>query len=78
MQHVQDRQTETGIKDGYTQFWIEDLVARARTLQKEQPHRSTTDIQTELLAWVDQHQADISNAFLTLEGEYSACIQQRG
>lgn len=71
-QNVQDRQTDTGIKDNYTQSWIEHLIARARTMHQEQPQRSMADIQTELLTWVNQNEANIYNPFLTFDGECSA------
>ncbi len=68
-QNIQNQQTENGIKDGYTQYWIDDLVARARTLRRNHPGRTTADIQTELLTWVHENQSDIYNPFLTLDGE---------
>ena len=68
-QNVQNQQTKNGVKDGYTQFWIDDLVACARTLRKNHPGRTTADIQTELLTWVRENQSNIYNPFLTLDGE---------
>ncbi|KAF8953953.1 hypothetical protein BDZ97DRAFT_1766967, partial [Flammula alnicola] len=67
-QNVQNQQTKNGIKDGYTQFWIEHLIDRARTLRKNHPGRTTVDIQTELLTWVHENKSDIYNPFLTLDG----------
>lgn len=69
--HVSNLQTETGVKDSYTQSWIEDLIDRAREL-KAQPNRKSDDaIQAELMEWVKEH-ADIINPFLTLEGIVSS------
>ena len=68
-QNVQNQQTENGVKDAYTQFWIDDLIARARILHKKHPERTPLDIQAELLAWVHEHKSDIYNPFLTLDGE---------
>ncbi|PPQ96652.1 hypothetical protein CVT26_010634, partial [Gymnopilus dilepis] len=65
---VQEEQTRKGIKDAYTQFWIEELIQRARKLRKETPSRSTQDIQTELFDWVSEHTSDIYNPFLSLKG----------
>ena len=45
-QNVQNLQTKNGVKDGYTQFWIDELVARARTLRKNHSGRTVADIQT--------------------------------
>jgi hypothetical protein len=68
-QNVQNQQTKHGVKDGYTQFWIDNLIARARTLRKNHPERTPADIQAELLTWVHQNKKDIYNPFLTLDGE---------
>lgn len=68
-QNVKIEQTKTGIKDAYTQYWIDDLIGRARKLRKDCPERTTTDIQNELLVWVYEHGSDIYNPFLILDGE---------
>lgn len=65
---VQAEQTKTGIKDSYTQYWIDDLVGRARKLRKDHPERTGDEIQNELLSWVHAHEDDIYNPFLTLNG----------
>ena len=70
-QNVQNQQTKYGIKDGYTQFWIDELIACARTLRKNHPEQTAVDIQTELLTWVHENKGDIYNPFLTLDGEHS-------
>lgn len=70
-QNVQNQQTKSGIKDGYTQFWIDDLIARARSLRKDHPERTTIDIQTELLTWVHKNEGNIYNPFLTLDGKHT-------
>ena len=68
-QSVKDLQTKTGVKDAFTQHWIDQLIERARIIQKDQPERSTADIQTELMEWVIKNQKEIYNPFLTMEGE---------
>ena len=67
---MQSQQTKTGIKDAYTQHWIDYLIDRARTLHKEHPGRTTADIQVELLTWVQEHKSEIYNPFLELDGEH--------
>jgi hypothetical protein len=69
-QNVQNQQTKTGIKDSYTQYWIDYLIDRARSLRKQHPGRTTADIQSELLIWVEEHKSDIYNPFLKLDGEH--------
>lgn len=69
-QNVQNQQTKSGIKDSYTQFWIDDLILRARTFRKADPMRTTVDIQSELLGWVNNNRNDIINPFLTLDGAH--------
>jgi hypothetical protein len=67
-QTVKDLQTETGVKDAFTQYWIEQLIDRARAMQKVQPPRSPHDIQAELIAWVDANKSAIYNSFLMMPG----------
>ena len=69
-QNVQNHQTKTGVKDGYTQSWIDSLINRARGLRKEYPERSAVDLQSQLLTWVKEHDTDIYNPFLKLHGEH--------
>ncbi|KAJ7697137.1 hypothetical protein B0H17DRAFT_1130453 [Mycena rosella] len=49
--HVKDSQTETGVKDTYTQFWIDELLTRFKQMKKDQPTRSVQEIQEELIQW---------------------------
>ncbi|KAG5635897.1 hypothetical protein H0H81_009738, partial [Sphagnurus paluster] len=67
-QTVKDLQTETGVKDAFTQYWIEQLIDRARAMQKVQPPRSLHEIQAELIAWVDANKSAIYNSFLMMPG----------
>jgi hypothetical protein len=67
---VKDAQTETGVKDAYTQYWIDYLIGRARDMKKDQPDRSAQDIQTELLKWVNENKAKIYSSFFSLKGRY--------
>jgi hypothetical protein len=76
-QNVQNQQTKHGIKDGYTQSWIDNLIARARTLRKDHPERAPADIQTELLTSVHKNKNDIYNPFLTLDGESITGVDRR-
>ncbi|KAF8801376.1 hypothetical protein BYT27DRAFT_7198307 [Phlegmacium glaucopus] len=67
-QTVENMQTATGVKDTFTQHWIDDLIERARNLRKAHPERSATDIQEELMAWVLKNKDAVYNPFLTLKG----------
>ena len=66
---MEKRQTKAGIKDTYTQFWIDDLIERAHTLKKENRQWTDSEIQKELLQWVEEHESDIYNPYLELDGE---------
>ena len=66
--HVAEMQTATGVKDAYTQYWIEHLIDRARRMKAENRSRSPESIQAELQAWVAEHRDDILNPFLTMKG----------
>ncbi|KDQ20410.1 hypothetical protein BOTBODRAFT_183201 [Botryobasidium botryosum FD-172 SS1] len=65
---VQDQQTATGVKDNYTQYWIEELLKRAQGLRQADPTRSPEDIAKELEAWAEENKEDIYNPFLTMLG----------
>jgi hypothetical protein len=67
-EHVKTKQTATGVKDAYTQFWIDDLISRARKMKSADPSRTTDSIQAELLTWVADHKDEIYNGFLKLDG----------
>ncbi|KAF5379419.1 hypothetical protein D9615_006531 [Tricholomella constricta] len=67
-QTVKDAQTESGVKDAYTQYWIDTLIERARAMQKDNPTISAATIQAELMNWVHGHEDAIYNSFLTLDG----------
>lgn len=66
--HVKLRQRESGVKDAYTQFWIDDLIKRARAKKIEQPELSEDDIQADLMTWVHANTDIIYNPFFTLPG----------
>jgi len=65
---VKDLQTNSGVKDAFTQYWIDELIAKARAMQKLQPSRSPQEIQAELMAWVDANKPAIYNSLLMMPG----------
>ncbi len=69
-QNVQNHQTKTGVKDGYTQYWIDRLINQARELRKEHPEKTAADLQSQLLTWVKENNTEIYNPFLKLHGEH--------
>ncbi|KAJ6614901.1 hypothetical protein B0H10DRAFT_2191282 [Mycena sp. CBHHK59/15] len=67
MSHVKDLQTQTGVKDVYTQYWIDNLISRFKQLKQGEPDRSDEDIQAELVQWTLDNQEKIYSAFLTMK-----------
>lgn len=68
---VNEFQTSTGIKDPYTQFWVDDILARFKALKSDPSRpRDSKEIEKELLEWVAEHEPDIVNGLLTLPGVY--------
>ncbi|KAL0570869.1 hypothetical protein V5O48_011094 [Marasmius crinis-equi] len=65
---VEERQTESGIKDPFTQHWVEDLLERFRLMHAHDRGREKKEITTELEGWVREHEDDIITGFLTLKG----------
>jgi hypothetical protein len=64
--NVTKEQTKTGVKDAYTQFWIEQIFSQARELKNQ--HMSPTQIQDKLSRWVEERMATIKNEIFTMKG----------
>lgn len=56
-QDVKDLQTNSGVKDTYTQYWIDELILTSQNMQVLSPSQSVQDIQAELMAWVYSNKA---------------------
>ncbi|KAJ7736044.1 hypothetical protein DFH07DRAFT_870713 [Mycena maculata] len=67
-QAVKDIRTNTGVKDSYTTYWIEDLLRRSRELRKGDPNLDSADIVKELMDWVTENESKIYNPFLSMKG----------
>jgi hypothetical protein len=65
---VKASQTETGVKDTYTQFWIDGLITRFQQMKKEEPDRSIEEIQEELIQWTVDNRDKLYSPFLTMKG----------
>ncbi|KAJ7637552.1 hypothetical protein DFH06DRAFT_1302543 [Mycena polygramma] len=65
---VEARQTDSGVKDAYTNHWINDLIRRSRELKKGDPNLDSADIVKELTEWVKANESTIYNPFLSLKG----------
>jgi hypothetical protein len=68
VQPVKDLQTETGVKDAYTQFYIEELLSRFKEMKKN-PNLTVEEITSELTQWTADNQEKIYSPFLTTKGE---------
>ena len=68
---ISDTQTATGIKDAYTQHWIDDLLSRHKAMHLADPKQSTKDIELELIQWTEENINEIYSGFLTLDGMFS-------
>ncbi|KAJ7111881.1 hypothetical protein C8R44DRAFT_632476 [Mycena epipterygia] len=65
---VKARQTDTGVKDAYTNYWIKDLLRRSHELKKGDPNLDSADIVKELMDWVKENESKIYNPFLSMKG----------
>lgn len=63
---VLKEQSMTGIKDGYTQYWINQLLERAQKMKSEGV--DVAEIEQELGCWVDENTSLITNKIFTLKG----------
>jgi hypothetical protein len=59
---VQELQTETGVKDVYTQYWIEVILARAVEMRQED-----AIIKSKLLQWARASEEKLYSPFLTMK-----------
>ncbi|KAJ7762229.1 hypothetical protein B0H16DRAFT_1455842 [Mycena metata] len=65
---VKDSQTETGVKDAYTQYFIDQLISRFKEMRKDEPDRDVKEITTELIQWTVDNRDQIYSPFLKLKG----------
>ncbi|KAJ7036123.1 hypothetical protein C8F04DRAFT_1339635 [Mycena alexandri] len=65
---IKETQTATGVKDAYTQHWINYLLDQFSIKKTETLTRSNTEIQEELVQWTLDNEAKIYSGFLTLKG----------
>ncbi|KAF7372530.1 hypothetical protein MVEN_00115200 [Mycena venus] len=65
---VKDLQTETGVKDAYMQFCIDELLSRFKDMKKD-PNFTVEEITSELTQWTTDNQEKIYSPFLTTKGE---------
>lgn len=56
----------TGVKDGYTQYWIDQLLERAQKMKNDGV--DATGIEQGLSDWVDDNKSLIMNKIFTLKG----------
>ncbi|KAJ7663620.1 hypothetical protein B0H17DRAFT_1162844 [Mycena rosella] len=60
--------TETGVKDMYTQFWIEQLISRFKEMKRDEPNCPVEEIRAELVQWSVENRDKIYGPFLTMKG----------
>ncbi|KAJ7768675.1 hypothetical protein DFH07DRAFT_769222 [Mycena maculata] len=65
---VQELQTQTGIKDVYTQYWIEQILSRAAEMCRQDPDASEAAIKSELIQWTRDNEEKLYSPFLMLKG----------
>ncbi|KIK52226.1 hypothetical protein GYMLUDRAFT_77906 [Collybiopsis luxurians FD-317 M1] len=67
--HIQKMQTNSGIKDAYTQYWIDKLLEMYKSKVFQQPNQPKSEIVQELKVFMDAIDQDkIYSGFLTLDG----------
>jgi hypothetical protein len=66
---VQAKQKETGVKDSYTQSWIDHLIDLSRERQKNGKGKQL--VESELMRWVNDHSSAVYNPFLTLKCKWA-------
>ncbi|KAJ6584218.1 hypothetical protein B0H10DRAFT_2168096 [Mycena sp. CBHHK59/15] len=67
-QPIKNTQTDTSIKDAYTQYWISYLLEQFKEKKTENPNWDSKEIQEELIQWTLDNEDRIYSGFLTLKG----------
>lgn len=65
---VTSLQTESGVKDAYTQYFIDDLIKEARQLRDSRPEWTIDTVQQFLWAKYEPKLNEMLSPFLTLVG----------
>ena len=65
---VKDLQMNLGLKDAFTQYWIDKPIDKVQDMQKLQPFQSPQEIQAELMIWVGKNKSTMYNSFLIMPG----------
>ncbi|THU78230.1 hypothetical protein K435DRAFT_700534 [Dendrothele bispora CBS 962.96] len=65
---IEQRQTDSGTKDAYTQYWIDYLINRHKEIKASDPSLTKDEIQRQLLDWVKVNTDKIYSGFLMTEG----------
>ncbi|KAH9915819.1 uncharacterized protein B0H18DRAFT_939590 [Fomitopsis serialis] len=65
---VSTAQTDSGVKDAYTQYFIEKLIAEARTLRDDNPEMTISEAQKFLWAKYSGELNEMLSPFLSMEG----------
>ncbi|KAJ7798304.1 hypothetical protein B0H14DRAFT_2618003 [Mycena olivaceomarginata] len=60
--------SDTGVKDSYTQFWINDLLERFQTMKKNNPQKPVHNIENELVQWTSDNRDKIYSPFFMTKG----------
>lgn len=67
---VRESQTDTGVKDAYTQYWIAYLIDCFAQLKKLYGDQKTDeDVEAELIEWTLVNKDKIYSAFLMTTGK---------
>jgi hypothetical protein len=66
---VENCQTMSGIKDSYTQHWIETLINQSHALHKSRPGASIDETKAELGDWIVSQSKFMYNLFLELDSK---------
>ncbi|TFY52145.1 hypothetical protein EVG20_g10686, partial [Dentipellis fragilis] len=65
---VSELQTASGVKDAYTEPWIQQLIQRARELKSQNSGLSTEAIHNQLMDWVAENHVQVFNPNLRIKG----------
>ncbi|THU89472.1 hypothetical protein K435DRAFT_821397 [Dendrothele bispora CBS 962.96] len=65
---IEDRQRDSGVKDVFTQYWINHLIESYRSERVKAPDRPLTEIVCKVETFVKENEDRMYSGFLTLQG----------
>ncbi|XP_006459860.1 hypothetical protein AGABI2DRAFT_149834 [Agaricus bisporus var. bisporus H97] len=72
-QHVKEMQSASGVKDSFTQYWIDDFLCHSCNFRREYPGTASEHFQAILRGWISANSALVYNPYLRAPDNEGVC-----